>query len=283
MTASPRTSGPNSPCTAEDSIRTRICTAERATVRDGPSGGAVSELLHGEAFAVKQALGMWLFGRCMHDNYPGCVSAVDFAGWDESPLQNVPTHHVIARTGLVFAAADLKAPVIARPPMGAVLRVRNQTGDYLELGTGFVHRRHVAPTGAYAPDPVEVAARLLGAPYLWGGRSGDGIDCSGLIQLALAQCGIAAPRDSTPQRALGHAVDPANIVRGDLVFFPGHVGIMASATDLLHANAHWMTTLIEPLADVVARLAPVYAEPIVAVRRLDLPGAAAMSDHAASA
>jgi len=283
MTASPRISGPNSHCTAEDSLRARICTAERATVREAPNGRSVSELLYGEAFAVEQALGMWLYGRCMHDNYPGCVSAADFAGWDDALTQSTPTHHVIARTGLVFAAADLKASVLARPPMGGLLRVRNQTGDYLELGTGFVHRRHVAPRDACAPDPVEVAARLLGAPYLWGGRSGEGVDCSGLIQLALAQCGVAAPRDSTPQRALGRAVDPAEIERGDLVFFPGHVGIMASATDLLHANAHWMTTLIEPLADVVARLAPAYAEPIVAVRRLDLPGETATSDHAASA
>ena len=119
-------------------------------------------------------------------------------------------------------------------------------------------------------DPVAVAERLIGAPYRWGGRGGDGIDCSGLIQRALELSGITAPRDSDMQRdQLGETLaEDAPLRRGDLVFFPGHVGFMWDAERLLHANAFWMSTVVEPLADVVERLRPTHAQPIIARKRI---------------
>lgn len=241
---------------------------ERTAVRAAADEGAVavSELLYGEAFHPLAAARGWLHGWCGHDRYLGHVRAADLGAPGDPP-----THRVIARTGPIFDAPSIKAAVRVRPPMGALLAVEAADEDFVQTEAGWLHARHVAPLGEVAADAVEVAGRLLGAPYLWGGRSGEGIDCSGLVQVALALCGVAAPRDSDQQReALGSAIDPAGgLKRGDLVFFPGHVGLMVDATHLLHANAFWMTTLVEPLADVVARLAAAaVAEPVVGARRL---------------
>lgn len=242
----------------------QACARDRLTVFGAPGGVVVSELVRGEGFIVDRHEGDHSRGRCAHDGYPGCVRADAL-----SPPGADATHRVVVRAALLFAERSIKAEVVARPPLGARLAATGAIGGaFLETEGGFAHALHVALIDDRAADPVAIASLLLGAPYLWGGRTGEGIDCSGLIQVALGLCGIVAPRDSIDQRALGRDVDRARLRRGDLVFFPGHVGIMATATDLLHANAHWMTTLIEPLADVVARLRPMQEEPIVAVRRL---------------
>jgi cell wall-associated NlpC family hydrolase len=225
--------------------------AAATAVRAAPSHDAmaVSELLRGECFAVVDASGDWAWGFTTHDGYVGYV-----------PLDSIgPTcgasHVVSAPAALVFSGPDIKAPVRERLPMGARIAAMSEDGMFLAIeGGGFVHRHHVVAADAAADDSVAVAERLTGVPYRWGGRSGDGIDCSGLVQLALAFAGIAAPRDSDQQAALGAPVaGGAPLRRGDLVFLPGHVGLMASATDLLHANAHWMRVVAEPLADVLAR------------------------------
>ncbi len=235
-------------------------TALRAEPAD--DARAVSELLLGEGFALLDVAGGWAWGYCRHDGYVGYLPAATLG-----PVEAV-SHVVAAPAALVFAAPDIKAPVLARWPMGARFAAVPE-GDFLATATGWVHRRHAAAIDAVAPDPVAVAERLVGIPYRWGGRSGDGIDCSGLVQLALGLAGIAAPRDSDQQQALGAAVPAgAPLARGDLVFFPGHVGVMADAGRLVHANAWWMAVTIEPLADVVARLKPGHAEPVIAVRRL---------------
>jgi cell wall-associated NlpC family hydrolase len=245
------------------------CAVERAPMRAAPdaSATAVSELLWGEGFAALDAADGWVWGWSVHDHYVGYVRA-DALG----PAAPPPTHRVVTAHALLFAHASIKAPVLARPPLGAPVVAEGGEGDFLAVaGGGCLHRRHVAPWDVPEADPVAVAARLLGAPYLWGGRSAAGIDCSGLVQLALGACGVPAPRDSDMQRdALGEAVDPAGpLRRGDLVFFPGHVGFMADAATLLHANAHWMAVVEEPLAHVVARLeAAGVAQPVTAVRRI---------------
>ncbi len=260
-----RISDPNSQSTPNGELCR--CIVDRTPLVDSPAGLAVSELLFGEAFCVERSEGDWVFGRSSHDDYPAWTLRNVLSG----NIQFNPTHYVAVRCGLLFSKPDIKAVVIGRPSLGAQLMVTGEQRDFFVCQGGFIHRRHVAPIEDVATDPVDVALRLSGAPYLWGGRSGDGIDCSGLIQVALGLCGVAAPRDSTPQRALGQDLASGERSRGDLVFFPGHVGIMTSATELLHANAFWMTTLVEPLAHVVARLASTYAQPIVATRRLDVP------------
>lgn len=226
---------------------------------------ASSELVAGEMFHAIELGDEWLWGWCGHDHYVGYVRRAHF----EPTLHHV-THRIASRTALVFKEPSIKAPIVGRLPLGAWFAGDREQGDFIKDAIrGFVHRRHLRSIVMPEHDHVEVATRLLGAPYLWGGRTGEGIDCSGLVQVALGMCGVSVPRDSDQQRAaVGTEVDPAERARGDLVFFPGHVGILIDRDQLLHANAHWMSTVIEPLADVVDRLRPSHANPVLAVRRL---------------
>jgi cell wall-associated NlpC family hydrolase len=160
--------------------------------------------------------------------------------------------------------------------LNARLTVTDRDGEFVVLadGAGYVFARHVAPMGVVAPDHVIVAEAFLATPYLWGGRQSLGLDCSGLIQLCLDAAGIACPRDSDMQQALGEPVDIADLTqlrRGDLVFWTGHVGIMVDENHMLHASGHHMMVIIEPLAAAAMR----YAEAdlaVAAVRRLGNAG-----------
>jgi hypothetical protein len=233
-------------------------------LRSAPSENAqaVSELLMGEDFWLLDASGSWAWGRCGHDGYVGYLPEETLAAPGRAP-----SHIVSAISALVFAAPDIKSPVVASWPAGARV-VATAEGDFLATSVGYVHRRHLRAVDEMTSDPVAIAERLTGVPYRWGGRSGNGLDCSGLVPLALAAAGVAAPRDSDQQRSLGAAVDPgAALQRGDLVFFPGHVGMMADSERLVHANAYWMAVTIEPLETVKQRH-PAHPQAVIAIRRL---------------
>lgn len=246
----------------------RGCIVPSAMIRNAPDRGAeaVSQLLHGEGFDVLDVAKGWAWGYCLHDHYVGYVPA-DALG---EPIE--PTHFVSVPLALIFAAPDIKSPVIARWAMGARLAGVEANG-FVASGRGYIHRRHVTPMGTIEADPVAVAERFVGAPYLWGGRGDDGVDCSGLIQIALARAGVDVPRDADLQQAaeLGTELGANEpFQRGDLLFFPNHVGFMTDNERLIHANAHTMTVAVEPLADLVARLAPNHDRPIRARRRLSI-------------
>lgn len=233
-----------------------VCTAPRVAVRNGPetTAEAVSELLFGESFEIVEVKAGFALGRSLHDRYIG------WASFDTLALPGAePTHRITARRAPVFAATSIKAAVVMELPFAA--RVSGELhGNFLALaGGGHVHRRHVeaAPTNRFA-----AAALFADAPYLWGGRSPDGVDCSGLVQQALAAEGISLRRDTDLQLAMGEPVKFAAREVGDLVFWPGHVGLLLEGNRLLHANAHWMRVVTEPLADVMAR-SPDAGEPVV--------------------
>ncbi|MGB7404503.1 MAG: C40 family peptidase [Pacificimonas sp.] len=241
-------------------------------MRDAPirSATAVSELLPGERFDVVDIAEGWAWGFSAHDHYVGYVDAANLV--TDAPAR---THRINAPTALCFSRPDIKSDVAHLLPMAAEIAAETYDDEFLRLGNGtFVHHRHAKAFDVREDDPVRVAQAFRGTPYRWGGRRRAGIDCSGLIQMALGACGVTAPRDSDMQAAeLGQPLDIGpweneSLKRGDLVFFPGHVGIMVDADRLLHANAHWMTTLVEPLGDVVDRLTPAHAEPITTIRRL---------------
>lgn len=240
------------------------CVVRSAMLYATPNGDApaVSQLLHGESFQLLDRSGGWAWGWCEADGYVGYLPDAALGA------PEVVTHRVTAPLALAFAGPNIKEAVTAHLPMGALLS-GVETGAFLRTAEGHVHLRHVCPVQEGETDWTAVAERLVGQPYLWGGRGDGGIDCSGLVQLALGLAGIAAPRDSDQQReAVGtELAGDASLARGDLVFFPGHVGIMMDETRLIHANAWWMAVTVEPLADVVGRLSD-HAEPVLARRRI---------------
>jgi hypothetical protein len=222
---------------------------------------AVSQLVMGEEFDVVDIVSGWAWGRCVHDDYVGYLPA-GLIGH-----RATPTHRIAVPTALVFESPDIKAPVVAHWPIGVRFEAE-ESGAFLKTMAGYVHQRHAAPIDSRR-DMLATATALIGQPYLWGGRGGGGIDCSGLVQVACDFAGIACPRDSDMQReSLGLLLAPDEPARaGDIVFFPGHVGLMLDEARLIHANAFAMAVTIEPLVDVVARLHQEPA-PILARRRI---------------
>lgn len=238
------------------------CTIARTMVRKVASadGEAGSELLLGEPFLALEVGDEWAWGYCGADRYVGYVASAAVG-----PAV-AATHRVGAASALLFSEPDIRSTHVAELALGAQLTSSSRSGSFLAVDGGFIHERHVDPIDRVAPDWVEIARLFVGAPYLWGGRTRWGIDCSGLVQVALAAGGITAPRDSDMQfETLGRAVDAPQ--RGDLVFFPGHVGIMVDDTDLLHANAFWMGTVVEPLATAAERSGR-DGRPVIAIKRL---------------
>jgi len=237
------------------------CTTARVMVRKAPRAAAEagSELLLGETFLALEVGSDWAWGYCGIDGYVGYVPASALAA------EITPTHRVSAVSALLFGEPDFRSAHVGELALGARFVSHGREGAFHIVDCGFIHDRHIAPISR-TDDWVEVAKLFVGAPYLWGGRTCWGIGCSGLVQMALSAGGVAAPRDSDMQFAeLGRPVDTPR--RGDLAFFPGHVGIMVDETHLLHANAYWMATVIEPLA-LAAERSGRDARPLAGLKRL---------------
>ena len=153
--------------------------------------------------------------------------------------------------------------------MGAVVTIARQDERFAVTAAGWhIPILHLAPLKTKQPDFVAVAEQFFGAPYLWGGKTSLGIDCSGLVQVALQACGIACPRDSDMQEdALGKPVSLSALRRGDLVFWKGHVAIARDGATLIYANAHHMAVAIEPAAEAIARIKAAGSD-VASVRRI---------------
>jgi cell wall-associated NlpC family hydrolase len=223
-----------------------------AAVRAAPSVDAeqVDQLLFGERFDVLELENGFAWGQATRDGYVGFVEAAALSARDLAP-----THRVSALRTFSYLEPSIKSPSRGPFSLGALATAAETAGPLTRVeGAGWIPAAHLAPIGADFADPVETALKFLGTPYLWGGRDSLGIDCSGLVQQALYAAGRACPRDSDLQALMGEPVAREALVRGDLVFWRGHVGMMLDAERLLHANAHHMAVAIEPLAEAVARI-----------------------------
>ena len=239
---------------------------------DVMGAGRVSQALFGEDVMVYDTEGQWCWGQLLTDNYVGWVSkhALVRANSD------APTHRVAVP--LSHATEDsIKVLGTGPLPMGARLRVSDpdievggSSAPFAQTDAGTVPASHLVASDDKVADWVAVAEQFLGAPYVWGGRSALGLDCSALVQLALQMAGVDAPRDSDMQEdALGHAIDPHDgLIRGDLVFWRGHVAIMLDPTQLIHANAWNMAVAEDNLADVDARIRALGGGAITSYKRL---------------
>jgi cell wall-associated NlpC family hydrolase len=239
-----------------EGVKKRVVSSS-APVRRRPEPDAPldTEALHGERVTIYETTDEgWSWGQLDRDGYVGWLPASELGG--EGPP---PTHRVSVLRTLVFRAPDIKQPPLASLSLGSHVFVARVNGDFAvsEAG-GFIPARHLAPVAEHEPDFVAVAQRFIGTPYLWGGRSSFGLDCSGLVQVALQATGTECPRDSDMQAAFGTAVpfsgDAGALRRGDLVCWKGHIGIVSAPGRLLHANAFHMAVADEPLDEAIARI-----------------------------
>jgi hypothetical protein len=238
----------------------------RAPAPDAPLD---TQALFGEDVMLYEDHEGWGWVQLARDGYVGYISMAALADG-----RTAPTHRVTVNRSFVYPGPDLKLPARDALSLGAVVRVRATKGGFAQIDdAAFVFSGHLLPTGEGQKNFVAVAERLLHAPYLWGGKTSLGIDCSGLVQISLAAAGIDAPRDTDLQeQALGLPIavdmDLAGLRRGDLVFWRGHVGIMRDETTLLHANAHHMLVASEPLRIARDRTLAKTSQPISAIKRL---------------
>jgi hypothetical protein len=244
----------------------RSVTAPLTDLLASPLGPRDRQLLKGTAVTLFEERDGFAFLQSARDGYCGWVAA----GALGPPV--TPTHRVAARATHLYAAADIKSPDLAHLSFGAELAVIAEGRRFWETPDGFVPKVHLRPLDQPFRDPVTVAQLHFGTPYLWGGNSVLGIDCSGLVQAALLACAIPCPGDSDLQRSLGTETTGAPL-RGDLWFWPGHVALLVDDRTLIHANAHHMATAYEPLAAATLRIEAQGDGPVIARRRV-LPAGA---------
>jgi cell wall-associated NlpC family hydrolase len=239
-----------------------LCEAPRS---DAP---LLTQALKGERVTIydRNSEG-FAWGQLNGDGYVGWLPDVAL-----TKPSAVPTHKVTALRTFAFPGPSIKLPPVETLPLGARLNVTREDGVFAVTREGWhLPRRHVSGIDALENDFVAVAERFVGTPYLWGGKSSLGIDCSGLVQVALTAAGTGCPRDSDMQQeGLGRelsAAEAKKLQRGDLIFWKGHVAIVRDATTIVHANAHQMATVIENTAEAIARIKAVGSD-VATIKRL---------------
>jgi cell wall-associated NlpC family hydrolase len=244
---------------------TAQCAAAVVDLRRAPRPDSPvdTQILYGETVDVFEAEEGWCWVQAQDDRYVGYVA-------DTALTARIltPTHIIAAPRTFLYPGPDMKLPTEAALSIGSRIAVTGEAETrgtrYLTLANGgAVIAAHAAPLSQHFADPAAIAERLIETPYLWGGRSGHGIDCSGLVQTAYAMCGVPLQRDtSTQKHTAGRALaDGADVRRGDLVFWSGHVAMMADPHTIIHASGHAMAVVREGFDEAVARIGHLYGQP----------------------
>ena len=236
-----------------------------ATIHREASSTAMqtTQALFGEKLLAFEIRDDWVWCQLERDGYVGYIAKAAVS----NDLTN-PTHRISVPTTFLYPLPDIKSQAPVNLPMNSKLEIATSDEKFSRLSNGkYVFTKHVKPLNEYESDFVSIAEKFLDVPYYWGGKTAQGLDCSGLVQTSLEVCGISSPRDTDMQETqLGQKLmvnDLDGLRRGDLVFWKGHVGIMADQKTLLHANGYHMMTVKEPLAEVVARI----ADPVTSIKR----------------
>lgn len=251
----------------------RVITPRMALMgAEGTAARRQTTALYGEKVEVYGRSSEFAQVRLVDDKYTGWAKLSQIG-----ELEEVPTHRVIAPMTYSFSIPDIKSAPKMTLFLNTRVRAGSAEGSLINCGaTGWIPAVHLMPISEFGKDPAKCALGLFGAPYLWGGNDGFGVDCSGLTQAAFKACGLQLPRDSDMQFAWSGAAvpdwrEPGVLQRNDLVFWKGHVGIMLDSETLLHANGYYMSTIHEPLADAVTRIGETYG-PVIGARRIALDG-----------
>lgn len=247
-----------------DAVPRRVATT-LANLHRSPDGPRERQLLFGDRFDVLEDRDGWSFGQSEKDGYVGYIASMLL---EEGPA---PTHWVMTPASHIYTQEDIKSAEVMRLNFGAQVTVVHEVKKFFQTDNGlFIPKQHLRPIGNHFSDPASVAQLFFGVPYLWGGNSSTGIDCSGLVQAALLACGIPCPADSDMQKSLLGEELPEGAVlqRGDLIFWRGHVSMMVDEETMIHTNAHAMSTTYEPVEKAIRRIDAQGEGPVIARKRL---------------
>ncbi len=243
-------------------------TAPVADIHGEPRFDAslTSQALFGERVRVFDVHEGWAWGQCQQDGYVGYLPASAL-----SDQLSEASHRLCVLSSYLYRQPGIKSQPVTPVYLNSRFAVISEDGDFAQLADGrFVWARHISPIGRGDGDPIAVAERFEHVPYLWGGKTQAGLDCSGLVQASYAAAGLSCPRDSDMiQAGLGTPLlinDLAGLQRGDLVFWQGHVGMMLDSERMIHANGYHMATVVEPLAQAIERISALYG-PVTGFRR----------------
>ena len=229
----------------------RVVTDSVANILSSPNGMRTRQLIYGNRFRVLEKNDNFFFGFNESDGYVGYIESTSLGKKDQSL-----THWVSSLATHVYAHPDIKKKYIKVLSFGSNLEIESTTADFFKTTDGgYIPKGHLKEIGTFYSDPAKVAEKFLGVPYLWGGNSCWGIDCSGIVQVALSSCSIKCPGDSDQQEAAFQSI-PANVnfKRNDLIFWDGHVALIISSSHLIHANAFNMSVKIESIQKVIERI-----------------------------